>query len=650
MMRAFCERCEETVWVPGENLIESCQCRHCGNVLVLLEDQERRSTRRMSPRDPDTAAFLAMARQLSGEEEEGETPTESLVRDEERPSAAPPRPAPAPPSSEEMGPSSTGGRRSTRLLRGQAAAGEVEPLPSFDGGDTLEVDKLARAHPEADRAPPLDTGDEPLRDQTDRYQAESLLDLPAVEVSGTSGRGSRSYDRDDFIRDGDDETGVLATTAGRRAVPEPSPDDEDTAAYPREERRERDTAPLARVEPEELEDDDTAALQTLPRRGEVERPTRPMDRERAPQDPDRPPDGGGRLFGSEDLDWAALLDSNLPELEIPDEDAKHVIIRLPSSAALQTDSDVAKLEELYSLKGVLQPFMDPPAAHRDAETKTFLPHRLVGADNDPPTAKLTGHDDAPTINYAASAPERPSSQLETQNWSESEARQVPPPPPPSRVVEKFRAEDLAPTLVCARSPGSLEAERFLQLYQRLASRNGESPRLILVTSPLPSEGKTTVAANLALVAARVPDRGALLVDADSRGEGVLKFFGIPGKPEGLLETLRAGEGDPRRHVCQFNLGSLDVLPLGLQGSDAAQLLSSQAMADTLEFLRSSYPRASVVIDGPPVLTSASPLVLARHVDGVLLVVRKGKTRRKAVRRALEMLPRDKVLGIVLNDS
>lgn len=199
---------------------------------------------------------------------------------------------------------------------------------------------------------------------------------------------------------------------------------------------------------------------------------------------------------------------------------------------------------------------------------------------------------------------------------------------------------------------SSSADYFRQLYQRVFhSERGDGPRVVLVTSPRAGEGRTTVATNLALVAARSPHRRAFLVDADPRGGGVLRYLGIRRRVDGLLEALDADE-DPAKRLLPLDVpGDLRVLPLGIPGSQAIDLLASdRRVGDLLSRLRSLDPQAMIVIDGSFALNVADPLVWARLVDGVIVVARAGKTSKVDLRQALELIGFEKVLGVVLNDA
>jgi Mrp family chromosome partitioning ATPase len=115
----------------------------------------------------------------------------------------------------------------------------------------------------------------------------------------------------------------------------------------------------------------------------------------------------------------------------------------------------------------------------------------------------------------------------------------------------------------------------------------------------------------------------------------------------LLEALD-GTADPMSFVIKLKLGNLDVLPLGVPGSDAAELLCSDRIGEVIHGLAARYPQASVIVDGSAVLHAPDPLVLARQVDGVVLVVKADSTAREEVERARDLLGAERILGVVLN--
>ena len=117
----------------------------------------------------------------------------------------------------------------------------------------------------------------------------------------------------------------------------------------------------------------------------------------------------------------------------------------------------------------------------------------------------------------------------------------------------------------------------------------------------------------------------------------------------MLEAL-AGGHDPERYIVRFNMKELDVVPLGLRGSESIELIASESMRTFLDKTRALYPRETILIDSSPLLESADPQALVRLVDAVVLVVRAGVTPRADVQRAVDLIGRDRLAGVVLNDA
>lgn len=169
-------------------------------------------------------------------------------------------------------------------------------------------------------------------------------------------------------------------------------------------------------------------------------------------------------------------------------------------------------------------------------------------------------------------------------------------------------------------------------------------QVLLVTSPSEASGKTTLAANLAISMANGGER-VLLIDADLRRASLTELLGLERSVGVSTVIVRASELDESIAQWQENL---DVLPAGVQPPNAAELLGSEAMAQVLESVASRYDM--VVIDAPPVLPVTDPVVLSTQVDGVVMVVRYGRTSRggaaEASRRLVAVGAR--VAGFVLN--
>ncbi len=203
-----------------------------------------------------------------------------------------------------------------------------------------------------------------------------------------------------------------------------------------------------------------------------------------------------------------------------------------------------------------------------------------------------------------------------------------------------------------QEPRSLIAESFRAVLTSilLSSRNGSRPRTIVITSPSPSEGKSMVASNLAIVLAAIGHR-VLLIDGDMWKPGLHKVFAVPN--EGGLTDLLSNAAEPQelldKLTHQTEVPGLFILPSGLHVAATANLLHSGRVSEVLGLARTMYD--SVVIDSPPILEFSDARVLGRHSDGLIIVARVGATTREAVLAVRNRLLEDgvPVLGTILND-
>jgi succinoglycan biosynthesis transport protein ExoP len=195
---------------------------------------------------------------------------------------------------------------------------------------------------------------------------------------------------------------------------------------------------------------------------------------------------------------------------------------------------------------------------------------------------------------------------------------------------------------------------FTEALARLATNLAllapeQRPRVLMVTSSLPGDGKTTIAANLALALARAGQR-VLLLDADLRGGRIAQLVAIQQRV-GLAELLggRAEAAQIVEQVGTWSNGALYVIAAGVLTGVPAELLGSAHAHQLIDWARSAYDM--VVLDTPPVTSVADATVLAPLVDGVVLVARAGTTAREALMFTVEQLRivRAPVVGAVLND-
>jgi capsular exopolysaccharide synthesis family protein len=204
-------------------------------------------------------------------------------------------------------------------------------------------------------------------------------------------------------------------------------------------------------------------------------------------------------------------------------------------------------------------------------------------------------------------------------------------------------------LVAQHLPKSQMSEAFRALRTALLlSQPDHPPQVILVTSALPREGKTTAAANLAVTLAQLGDK-TVLVDADLRKPGVGRLLNLgTGKYAGLSSYLAGVSTLDLVTVPHPAIPNLAAIPTGPLPPNPADLLSSHKLADAIAELRTKYK--FVVIDSPPIMAATDAVILSVQADGVLLVVRSGETPKEAFTRTCDLLTsvKSRLLGVVLN--
>jgi len=189
------------------------------------------------------------------------------------------------------------------------------------------------------------------------------------------------------------------------------------------------------------------------------------------------------------------------------------------------------------------------------------------------------------------------------------------------------------------------AEKFRTLRSRLYQIAAAQPlKKILITSSMPAEGKTFVAANLAQSFIRQEDRRVLLIDADLRAPCLHLHLGASEKP-GLSDYLR-GDSDEFRITQVGTTGNLCLIPAGREVSNPSELLHSTRMKHLLD--RMSIIFDWIILDSPPALAVHDASILADMCDGVLLVVQAGSTDFEIAAKACAEFRDKNLLGVVLN--
>ena len=185
-----------------------------------------------------------------------------------------------------------------------------------------------------------------------------------------------------------------------------------------------------------------------------------------------------------------------------------------------------------------------------------------------------------------------------------------------------------------------------QVLQRLKENDWN---VLAITSPGTGEGKTLTALNLAVSLAMEVKHTVLLVDANLRHPSLHEHLGLPGSP-GLSDYLSKDTPLSELFVHPSGIDHLTILPGGDAMLNSAEMLNSPKMSRLVDELKTRYASRIVIFDLPPVLDAADAMAFAPYVDATLLVVEEGKTRRKEIERALDLLSGTNVLGTVLNKA
>ena len=175
---------------------------------------------------------------------------------------------------------------------------------------------------------------------------------------------------------------------------------------------------------------------------------------------------------------------------------------------------------------------------------------------------------------------------------------------------------------------------------------GPPPKSILVLSATVGEGKSSICANLGVAIAQGMEQHALLVDCDLRRPTLSALFGIP-NDSGLVDHLQHGT-DLTQLIRKSGLPKLSLIPSGQPPENPSELLGSQTMTRMIDEMTSRYPDRFILLDSPPMQAASETAVLAKHVDGVVLVVRWSGADRIQVKELVDTLGKNKIIGTVFN--
>jgi capsular exopolysaccharide synthesis family protein len=202
-----------------------------------------------------------------------------------------------------------------------------------------------------------------------------------------------------------------------------------------------------------------------------------------------------------------------------------------------------------------------------------------------------------------------------------------------------------PHLVAVSQPRSAYCEQFRSLRTKLLQAGERKEmRAFVITSAGVNEGKTLTALNLAWLLAQTEGMRALVIDSDLRQPCATEYLGIDASI-GLSDVL-GGTVRLEKAIVRLDPAGLYLLPGGQARDDVAELLSGPSYARLLTEVRRMFDY--IIIDAPPLGIFTDANVLMNRADGALIVVRSGKTRYALIDKLLEQIPREKLLGVVLN--
>ncbi len=189
----------------------------------------------------------------------------------------------------------------------------------------------------------------------------------------------------------------------------------------------------------------------------------------------------------------------------------------------------------------------------------------------------------------------------------------------------------------------------LQRVSQAAASGISNANLIMVTSAREGEGKSFVAANLALSIAAEKDRSVFLIDADASRSSIVQYFGIK-VDRGLLDALGDESVTPHDVLVETNIEGLYLIPAGPRQALSAELYSSERMGTFLGQITRNYPSSIVVFDAPPVLATGEPSALAQHMGQIVFVVESEKTSQATITEALNLVNICPQIGFVFNKA
>jgi protein-tyrosine kinase len=238
----------------------------------------------------------------------------------------------------------------------------------------------------------------------------------------------------------------------------------------------------------------------------------------------------------------------------------------------------------------------------------------------------------------------------------STARPLSANPPPDRIVHLDFARLAAAGFLTPNQATTRQSEEYQQIKRRLLNNmaNGvqaeaRAPNLILITSSVPSEGKTFTSVNLAISIAMEVDHTVLLIDTDIMKRDTSRVLGVSDR-KGLFDLLANPELRLEDLLVRTSMRNLVLLPVGTPRDGSTELLASMRMRELTREIATRYHDRVVLFDSPPVLATTTAAALAPLVGQLILVAEAGSTKQETIRETLQRLDRTTITGVILNKA
>ena len=216
----------------------------------------------------------------------------------------------------------------------------------------------------------------------------------------------------------------------------------------------------------------------------------------------------------------------------------------------------------------------------------------------------------------------------------------------SKAIE-LDLKKLAQNRIVCMFPDAPEAEYYKIVRTNIQHRAREKNwNTIMVTSVQPGEGKTLTSINLAISFAREFNQTVLLVDCDLKRQNIHRYLNIS-LDKGIVDYL-VNDCQLKDLIVWPNIEKLTLISGGKTTTDSTELIGSPKMKALVHEIKNRYNERYVIFDAPPILGGADAIAFAPLVDCILMVVEEGRTSIQDAKKALEMIPREKILGFVLN--